>query len=55
MGYVQITKSIKNNAMRIFIPSILVSGTISSYKFYRMKKELDRKYTAVYLKSRGRL
>jgi hypothetical protein len=36
------------------VPAAL-SFAFSAYKFNKMKSELDKKYTAIYLKSRGKL
>jgi hypothetical protein len=39
----------------IFTLPIIISGGFSYYKYQQMKSELDKKYTPIYMKSRGKL
>lgn len=39
---------------RFSIP-ITISLILTGYRFFSIKKELDQKYTAIYLKSKGKL
>ncbi len=55
IAYLKDTSMSLSLVAKILIVPVLLTATISSYKYYRMKTELDRKYTAIYLKSRGRL
>jgi hypothetical protein len=39
----------------VFALPLIVSGAFSFYKYQQMKNELDKKYTPIYMKSRGKL
>jgi hypothetical protein len=45
---------LKHYLVGLGVPA-LVAGVFSYYKYNQMKVELDKKYTPIYLKSRGKL
>jgi hypothetical protein len=51
--------SIKNPGAKFYVSTfglpLIVSGVFSFYKYQQMRNDLDKKYTPIYLKSRGKL